>query len=194
MKRQFLRDLGVDEEHIPKIIDEHHDTVREYKESASKADDLQSQLDTANEEITERDNQIEQLKNSTDNEELQKKLNEYETSNADYENKLKQVQLDSAIKLAVAKEANDPSDVLAFIDKDGLEVAEDGTIKGLDDKLSTLKENKPYLFQAQKKTGRTPQEGGPAPSITKEDFDKMSYTEKNDLYNNNKQLYDEFTK
>ncbi|GAA3723149.1 hypothetical protein GCM10022378_11570 [Salinicoccus jeotgali] len=189
-----MRDLGVDEEHIPKIIDEHHDTVREYKESASKADDLQSQLDTANEEITERDNQIEQLKNSTDNEELQKKLNEYETSNADYENKLKQVQLDSAIKLAVAKEANDPSDVLAFIDKDGLEVAEDGTIKGLDDKLSTLKENKPYLFQAQKKTGRTPQEGGPAPSITKEDFDKMSYTEKNDLYNNNKQLYDEFTK
>lgn len=171
MKREFLRGLGVDEEHIPKILDEHHDSLKEYKESANKVSDLEEQLKTANDELANRDKQIEDLKSSTEgNEDLQKQLEEYKANNEQYESKLKQVQLDSAIKLAVAKDANDPSDVLAFIDKDGLEVSDDGSIKGLDDKLSALKENKPYLFQAQQKTGRTPTEGKPTPAYTKEDI------------------------
>lgn len=192
MKRNFLRDLGVDEEHIPKIIDEHHDSLNEYKDSTSKVDELQTQLDTANEEIKSRDTQIQELKDSApDNDDLQKQLDDYKANNAQYEDKLKQVQLDSAIKLAVAKDANDPSDILSFIDKDGLEVTDNGEVKGLDEKLTGLKENKPYLFSAQKKTGRTPGEGDPAPTVTKEQFQKMNYSEKNELFNTNKTLYDE---
>lgn len=61
MKREFLRGLGVEEEHIKKILDEHHDSVREYREKADKVDSLQNELETANNEIKERDNQIIQL-------------------------------------------------------------------------------------------------------------------------------------
>ena len=189
MKREFLRGLEIDEEQIPKILDEHHDSLKEYKDSASKVDDLQSQLDAANDEIAKRDEQIEQLKSSTDNEDLQKQLDEYKANNEQYESKLKQVQLDSAIKLAVAKEANDPSDVLAFIDRDGLEVNEDGSIKGLDEKLSGLKESKPYLFAPAKKTGRTPDDGDAPDRITKEQFSKMPYSEKAEIYQNNPDLF-----
>jgi len=195
MKREFLRGLGIDEDHIPKILDEHHDSLKEYKDSANKVSDLENQLKTANEELANRDKQIEDLKASTtDNEDLQKQLDEYKANNEQYESKLKQVQLDSAIKLSVAKDANDPSDVLAFIDRDGLEVNEDGSVKGLDEKLTGLKESKPYLFSAPKKTGRTPDEGdGTPPSITKEDFNAMDYEAKADLYEKQPEVFNQLS-
>lgn len=194
MKRSFLRDLGIDEEHIPKIIDEHHDSLSEYKESANKVDDLTEQLKTANEELSNRDKQIEDLKSSTEgNEDLQKQIDDYKANNEQYESKLKQVQLDSAIKLAVAKDANDPSDVLAFIDRDGLEVTEDGSVKGLDEKLTGLKESKPYLFSAPKKTGRTPDEGGAPGQLTKDDFNAMDYEAKADLYEKQPEVFNQLS-
>src|SRR5699024_10548514 len=108
MKREFLRGLGIDEEHIPKILDEHHDSLKEYKDSASKVTDLEAQLNTANEELSNRDKQIEELKSSTtDNEALQKQLDDYKANNDKYEETLSKVKLESAIKLAVAKDAND---------------------------------------------------------------------------------------
>lgn len=173
MNRDFLRNLGIDEDHIPKILDEHHDSLKEYKESASKVDDLTTQLNTANEEISNRDKQIEDLKTSNkDDEALQKQLAELEEENNGYAEKLKTNSLNSAIQLAVAKDANDPSDVLALLDKEGLELEEDGrTVKGLDDKVKALRESKPYLFEQPKgKTGRTPGEGDPPRTKTKEEI------------------------
>lgn len=169
MKREFLRGLGIDEEHIPKILDEHHDGVREYKDSANKVTDLEAQLQTANDELSKRDTQIEDLKASTTgNEELQKQLDEFKTTNANYEEELKRTKLDNAIKLAVAKDANDPNDVLTLLDKEGLELDGD-TVKGLDDKLTALRESKAYLFEQPKgKTGRTPADGNPPQALSKD--------------------------
>ena len=62
MKREFLRGLGVEEDAIKKIIDEHHEGLQSYKEKAEKVNSIKEQLDTANEEIKNRDNQIEELK------------------------------------------------------------------------------------------------------------------------------------
>ena len=77
MKREFLRGLNVDEEAIPKIIDEHHESLRQFKDKADKVDSLQEQLDTANKEISNRDNQIKDLQaKAGDNEELNNKLEE----------------------------------------------------------------------------------------------------------------------
>jgi len=160
MKREFLRGLGVEEESIQKILDEHHDSLKEYREKAEKVDSLKEELDTANSEIKERDNQITQLQDkSGDNEELNKQLDKYKQDNADYEKKLKEVQLNNAIKVHFAKEANDPNDVLAFIDKDKLELQEDGSVKGLEDAGKQLQESKPYLFADTKPTGRKPEDG-----------------------------------
>ena len=175
MKREFLRGLGVEEEHIQKILDEHHDSLKEYKDSANKVNALTEELETANDELAKRDAQIKELKDATpDNEELQKQLDEYKANNEKYEQELQSTRLNTAIKLAVAKDANDPSDVLALLDKDGLEL-DGNTVKGLDEKLEVLRENKPYLFEQPKgKTGRTPTEGDAPQSMTKEQIMGMN--------------------
>lgn len=169
MKREFLRGLGIDEEHIPKILDEHHDGVREYKDSANKVTDLETQLQTANDELSKRDKQIQDLKEATpDNEELQKQIDNYKADNEKYQEDLRKERLNNAIKLAVAKDANDPEDVLALLDKEGLELDGD-TVKGLDDKLTALRESKAYLFEQPKgKRGRTPLDGDPPQSLSKD--------------------------
>lgn len=160
MKREFLRGLGVEEDSIQKILDEHHDSLKEYRDKAEKADSLKEELETANSELEERDNQITQLQEkSGDNEELNNQLEQYKKDNADYEQKLKEVQLNNAIKVHFAKKANDPNDVLAFIDKGKLELQEDGSVKGLEDADNQLQETKPYLFVNTKPTGRKPEDG-----------------------------------
>ncbi|MDI3230989.1 phage scaffolding protein [Staphylococcus pasteuri] len=163
MKREFLRGLGVEEDAIQKIIDEHHDGLQTYKEKADKVDSLKEQLETANEEIKTRDSQIEELKNKAgDNEELNSKLEEMQQENANYKQKVQDVQLNKAIEVALAKEnAVKPEHAIKLIDTDNLEVDEDGNVKGLDEYMSNFKEENSYLFEQPKPTGTTPQDGNP---------------------------------
>lgn len=199
MKREFLRGLGVDEEHIKKIIDEHHDSLRNHKDKAEKAESLQEQLDKANQEIANRDKQITDLKSSKEGDynDLKNKLDQYIKENEQYQSQMKELELNSAIKLAVAKDANDANDILAFINKEELELQEDGTVKGLDDAVKKLQESKPYLFAENQPSGRTPNDGESLKgkgAITKDDFKNMSYTEHVALLNNDPEKYRELTK
>lgn len=164
MKREFLRGLNVDEEAIPKIIDEHHESLRQFKDKADKADkvdSLQEQLDTANKEISNRDNQIKDLQaKAGDNEELNNKLEEIKRENAGYEQKIKDVQLNKAIEVALAKEnAIKPEHAIKLMDTKELEVDEHGNVKGLDNFMSNFKEENSYLFEQPKPTGKTPDDG-----------------------------------
>ncbi|EIK19555.1 phage scaffolding protein [Staphylococcus aureus] len=196
MKREFLRGLGLEEETVQKIVDEHHDTLREFKDKAEKAESLQQQLDKANKELNNRDKQITDLQKAKDgdNKELKDKLEKYEQENAQYQADMKELKLNNAVKLAVAKEANDANDILAFINKGELELRDDGTVKGLDKEIKTLKESKPYLFAPSKPTGNSPQQGdNPTGKPTKEDFKKMTYTEQVELLNSDPDLYRELS-
>lgn len=161
----------------------------------SRLNDKNQEIKDLQNEITERDGQIETLKNSVKGDsDLQKQIEDLQTENQNWSEKYSKSQLDSAIKLAVAKDANDANDVLALLDKEGLEL--DGeTVKGLDEKVTALRESKPYLFEQPKgKTGRTPGDGDSAPSVTKEQFDTMNYEQRLNVYNNHKELYDQYTK
>lgn len=110
-------------------------------------------------EIENRDKQISSLEQAAKgNEDLEKQIQDLKADNEGWAQKYQQSQIDTAIKLA-AKDARDPGDVLAFIQKDELKLEEDGTVKGLDDALKGLRESKPYLFAAEEKPqlkGRTP--------------------------------------
>ncbi|MCS4487199.1 phage scaffolding protein [Staphylococcus americanisciuri] len=199
MKREFLRGLGLEEDTVQKIVDEHHDTLRQFKDKAQKADLLQEQLDKANQELENRDKQITDLQKAKDgdNQELKDKLEQYKQENSQYQADMKELKLNNAIKLAVAKDANDANDVLLMLDKSTLELQEDGTVKGLEDAVKALQETKPYLFANNQPNGRTPNDGeslkGKA-NITKEDFKNMSYTEHVALLNSNPEKYRELTK
>ncbi|MFJ1815038.1 phage scaffolding protein [Staphylococcus saprophyticus] len=193
MKREFLRGLGLEDETVQKIIDEHHDTLRDFKDKAEKAESLQEQLDKANKELDNRDKQITDLQKAKDgdNQELKDKLANYEKENAQYKADMKELKLNNAVKLAVAKDANDANDVLAFINKDELELQDDGTVKGLDKAVESLKESKPYLFADNAPKGNTPQDGNnPEFGLTKEQFDNMSVAERTELFLKDRETHD----
>ena len=126
----------------------------------SRLNDKNTEIKELKEEISNRDEQIAKLEKSVDNDsELKQELEQLKQANTDWQAKYQESQLNNAIKLGVAKDANDPNDILAFINKDGLELADDGNVKGLDKALESLKESKPYLFADTKKTGRKPEDG-----------------------------------
>lgn len=193
MKREFLRGLGLEDETVQKIIDEHHDTLRDFKDKAEKAESLQEQLDKANKELDNRDKQITDLQKAKDgdNQELKDKLANYEKENAQYKADMKELKLNNAIKVAVAKDAINADHVLKLIDTDGLELQEDGTVKGLEERIESFKENNAHLFGADKPTGNTPTDGGnPEFGLTKEQFDNMSVAERTELFLNDRETHD----
>ncbi|KAA2274679.1 MULTISPECIES: phage scaffolding protein [unclassified Staphylococcus] len=158
----------------------------------SRLNDKNAEIEELKAEITNRDNQIVELQNSVkDDSELQKELEEVKQSNAEWQDKYKQSQLNNAVKLAVAKDANDADDILTFINKDELELQDDGTVKGLDKAIETLKESKPYLFVDNKPVGNKPADGETMQTgITKEQFDSMSVAERTELFINDRATYD----
>ncbi|PTK69783.1 phage scaffolding protein [Staphylococcus haemolyticus] len=158
----------------------------------SRLNDKNAEIEELKAEITNRDNQIVELQNSVkDDSELQKELEEVKQSNAEWQDKYKQSQLNNAVKLAVAKDANDADDILAFVNKDELELQDDGTVKGLDKAIETLKESKPYLFADNKPVGNKPADGETMQTgITKEQFDSMSVAERTELFINDRATYD----
>ncbi|KIX91467.1 hypothetical protein TP70_02325 [Staphylococcus microti] len=134
----------------------------------SRLNDKNEEIEALNAELEKRNDQITELQKSVgDNEALQSKLKEYEDSNAKHADEMNELKLHTAIKLAVAKDANDANDVLTLLDKDSLTLKDDGTVDGLEDAVKALREAKPYLFGANKLKGKTPIEGG-QPKLTRE--------------------------
>ncbi|MDU6514905.1 MAG: phage scaffolding protein [Staphylococcus epidermidis] len=158
----------------------------------SRLNDKNAEIDELKAEITNRDEQIAKLHDSVkDDSELQKELDELKDKNAEWQTKYQESQLNNAVKLAVAKDANDADDILAFINKDELELQDDGKVKGLDKAIESLKESKPYLFAESKPSGRTPDDGKSVNGgVTQEEFNNMSVAERTNLFVNDRKTYD----
>lgn len=164
MKREFLEGMGLEKEAIDKIMAEHGKTVESHK---SKAETLQTNVDDLNEQLTQRDKDLKDLKKQAEgNEELQQKYNDLEKQYTEdktaLETKVRDTQLSSAIKLALAGKVHDSDIAISQIDKQTIELGEDGNIaKGLDEQIKTLQESKPFLFVPDKP--ETPEFKGATP-------------------------------
>ncbi len=164
MKTEFLKGLGLTEEQIKSIMGENGKDIEAEKEKSKAAttelEDTKTQLKTANTTITDL------KKNNGDNETLQKTIKDHEetikTQKADYEAKVRNLTLDSAIEKALAGAKAKHSDLLSTkIDREKLLISEDGKVSGLDEQLKGLKETYKDLFE-EKISGSTPAnpEGG----------------------------------
>lgn len=146
MKREFLKGLGIPDDQIDSIMKEHGDTLNGVK---SERDRLSDEIGSLKGEIKTRDGQIEALsKSAGTSEQLAQELERVKNENADWQNKYSKSQLQANVKLAAAKDANDVNDILFFVKMDELKLNEDGSVEGLEEQLNTLKESKPYLFNA----------------------------------------------
>lgn len=137
MRRKFLEDLGLEVDTINEIMKEHGKTV-------GRKD---TQIDELEKDLENRDKQLKDLEsNPKIDPELQKKVNEYSEENKKLKDERRDIILNAAIEVATAKDAHNPKAVLKLIDRESLEVQDDGTIKGLDEAISSLRETDSYLF------------------------------------------------
>lgn len=177
MNRAFLEALGLDKETVEKVIAEHGRSVETQK---SKVTDLTTERDDYKSQLDQRDKDLKNLKKKAEgSEELQTQLatlqSNYDTQKSEFEQKLKDTQLASAIKLALAGKVHDTEYAIEKIDKTLIELDAEGKVtKGLDEQLKTLQESKPFLFVPESKetkiTGVVPATdpgggGGTAPSV-----------------------------
>lgn len=182
MKRKFLEDLGLEKEAIDKIMAENGNDINTAK---TECEALKQQLETMKQQISERDTQLEKLKENTgENKTLQQQIidlqAENKTTKEKYEADLKELQLSSAIKLAIGSSAQDGEIVASLFDRSKLILGEDGTVSGLEEQLNSIKKEKAFLFKEEQPTttlkGGKPAEGNGAPPTTKKPSE-MTYSE-----------------
>lgn len=166
MNKEQLVALGLTEEQADKVIAGYGTMIPK-----SRFDEVNEAKKELDKQISERDTQLNDLKKQVkDNEELTTQIQELQNANkqtkTDFEQKLKDAQINGAIKLALAGKVQDVDIVTSLLDREKVELKEDGSLKGgLDEQIKTLQESKPFLFvgeeAAPKPKGATPKDGKP---------------------------------
>ena len=204
--REILKNNGLDDSKIEAILNE----MKEAKIYTSKNENideryskLKAQKTDLEAQLKDRDNQLKDLsKSNKDNEELLKQIEQLQLSNkqtqSDYESKISKMEFDFALDKSLSSvKAKDNKLLRALLDMDNIKYQE-GKLEGLEKQIESIKSTHGYLFEEEKitSTGSVGNFGRSAGKvgITKEQFDKMSYQERNNLYKENKDLYLELSK
>lgn len=144
MERKFLKDLGIEDEAIDKIMDEHGKATNQLR------DQLNKNKNDLKEVKEQRDEYQSKLKNNEFNEDklnaLQTKYDEALGKIEDYEGQLNTQSLEKDIIKRIPN-AYDTDDVLTLLNRDKFEYDDDGKITNLDEVLDAFKEAKPNLFK-----------------------------------------------
>jgi hypothetical protein len=117
-----------------------------------KFNDVNTAKKQVEDTLKDRDKQLEELKKSTGDsaalqEQISKLQGENKTASEKYAADLKELKLNTALKLALGGDAHDPDIVAGLLDKTKIELDDNGAIKGgLDDQLKPLRESKGFLF------------------------------------------------
>ena len=203
--REILKNNGLDDSKIEAILNE----MKEAKIYTSKNENideryskLKAQKTDLEAQLKDRDNQLKDLsKNNKDNEELLKQIEQLQLSNkqtqSDYESKISKMEFDFALDKSLSSvKAKDNKLLRALLDMDNIKYQE-GKLEGLEKQIEAIKSTHGYLFEEEKitSTGSVGNFGRSAGKvgITKEQFDKMSYSERMELYTNDRSTYDALT-
>jgi chromosome segregation ATPase len=157
--KELLKTLGIADADIERIDAEIRKELPKHFVPKSQYNDVSEARKKAEEALAERDKQLESLKKSAgDNEALKRQIEELQAENKaakeKYENDIKELRTNTALKLALAGEVHDADIVLGLIDKSKIELDDAGNVKaGLDDQLKSLRESKGFLFVEKDDTG-----------------------------------------
>ena len=196
MKREFLKELGLTDEQIDKIMAENGgDIQREQEKLNEKVKELEivsGQLTEANKTIKSyKDMDIDKIKQSSA--EWEEKYNK---AMGDLKTERESNLLD---KFLSAVNTHDADVVKGLLKKEEL-VFKDDNVLGLDKQIETLKKDKPYLFKEDEGSKKTPtftssaKTGAAKSGISKEQFANMSYFERLELKQSDEAQYNELVK
>lgn len=145
---------------------------------------------------------IEELKKSNvSNEALSKQIADYEAKVKVLEEQNTALTIENAVKVRLLEKGAKPNDIDYLIFRigqgDELKLDKDGNVKGLDDRIADLQKTYSgnFVESVKKKVDvkELPDDEKEKATITKEEFNKMGYADRNKLYQENKELYDTLT-
>lgn len=154
MTKEKLLEWGLTEEQANKVMEGLNGSFV----TKARFNEVNTELTKAKAAITERDGQLEALKKSTgDTETLQNQIAQLQADNKkkdeDHAAELKALKIGNAVDLALngAKAKNNTAVKALLVDFIGkADLAEDGTVKGLDDEIKKLVEGKDTAFLFEK--------------------------------------------
>ncbi|WP_145333342.1 phage scaffolding protein [Paenibacillus xylanexedens] len=168
-KEQFIA-LGLSEDLAEKAATASADELKGFVPKA-RFDEVNEAKKQAEGSIAERDKQIADLgKTAGLSEEFKKQIEtlqgENKAAKEQYEADMKELRLNTALKLSLSGQVHDPDIVAGLLDKTKIELNEDGSVKaGLEDQVKALSESKAFLFVQKEESkpafkGATPAEAG----------------------------------
>lgn len=168
--KELLRKAGWDESKIDSLVGDVNKELPKHFVPKTQYNDQAEQRKKLEADLAERDTQLEGLKKSSgDSEALKQKIEtlqaENKTAKEKYESDVKELSLNTAVKLALSGKVHDPDIVAGLLDKGKIELDESGGIKGgLDDQIKALQTSKAFLFVPEKGEEKGPQFRGTKPS------------------------------
>lgn len=155
MTQEQFEALGIEKNLAKKAAEASAEELKGYvsKEDYDTVDQQRKQAETS---VADYKNQLETLKTTAgDNEALKTQIADLQTQNQQKEQEHKQelaeLKMMSAIKMAIAADAQDSDLVAGLVDRKKLILGDDGKVTGLDEQIKTLKESKPFLFKQEEK-------------------------------------------
>ena len=156
MNKEALLALGLSEEQAEKALKLHKEAIDGNFVAKHRFDEVNGELKTVKEQVTERDTQIADLKKfKGDTQALSDKIKELEAANqkkdSDYQATLASERKRNAIRLALLEDENskphDPEMVMGLFNLENVKVDESGKItEGFKEQRETLKKEKAFLF------------------------------------------------
>lgn len=171
----------------------------------AELENLQTLLTGKTGELETANKLIEDLKKGTKgNEEMQKKISDYETENVKLQQQLLETKIKAALKVALLSEKAVDIDYLTFkvnekMAEQGktLELDENDNIKGWDDVITGLKTQFPAQFETANNGNmvevNTLPKSDTTQTITQEQFDKMGYNSRLKLKQEQPEVYAQMT-
>lgn len=161
---EFITSLNLESDNKKKAIEGLKNFLKDNYVEKAKFDEAATAKSNLETQIKERDKQLETLKKTAgDKEKLEATIRQLQEDNKSaktkYETDLKNLRIDSAVKLKLSGTAQDVDIVASLIDKTKLIVSDDGTVTGLDEQINPLKQSKPFLFKSDKQRYE-PEDGG----------------------------------
>lgn len=154
MTKQELMALGLTEEATDRVLKEHVPYDR-FKQVNDDRKALEGQL-------AERDKAIEGLNAKVKaGEDAAKSIEQLQAQLKDKDAAVLAARKDAAIQVALTQaKARNPKAALALLEISKMELAEDGSVKGLKEALEGLQKTDAYLFEDQQKPPAAPPTGG----------------------------------
>lgn len=163
------------------------DQVKAYE---TKVDTLETQVQYIQNEKMSFEEQLSTLQNTiTENE------SQLQSQRENHQQELQDFKLQAKIEnRLLSEQVRNQKAILPLLSLESISLSETGELTGLDEQLTKLKESDAYLFET-KVQGTSPQNNGSTGyAITKEDFSKMGYKAKVELYTSNKALFESLSK